>query len=260
MKHAILISVLMFLFKTSSPCVCYDPSSFCITHRYYSMAASCIVADTFSHGISLKVLHYLSGNENRDTINVWDLGGPYNMCNDSVSNTRAVGLGNIGDTIIVALPRIDTIKNTWDTIGDYRVPGFTCNEHVLRVLNDTVRGLISGGFCRYVNNCLKSYNYDDFINEFAVKSLECNMWLNIKEPEIHGLLNYYPNPATDKIVFTTTENGMLTIVNDLGQFIDVVSITNNQTQISTSNFRPGIYFLAFQTEKSIITRKLVIQQ
>lgn len=261
MKHIILIFALLVLFNSTFACSCGGGHSFCETHANYDLTVSCIVVDAFPHGISLKVLHLLHGIENSDTITVWDFGGPYNMCNDSLTAASAAFLGGIGDTLILALPKIDTLKNVWDVIGDYRTPGFQCDAYSLTVVNNTVLGFISGSeFCYHLHNCLTSYNYDDYLVDFPIKSLSCQTWLNTDELTTQELLNYFPNPATDKFVFTTTERGMLTIANDLGQFVGAVSITDNQTQISTDKLLNGTYFLTFQTERNSVTRKLIVQQ
>jgi hypothetical protein len=248
MKHAILSSALLFLLHSSFACSCGAIVSFCECHNKYDLTASCVVADTFPHGISLKVLHVFNGSETKDTIKVWDLGGPYSMCYDSLSEPgRWADI--IGDTLLFALPKIDTIKNSWDVIGDYITPGFNCDAWALRVENDTVFGHISGSvYCDFLHNCLTSYSYNAFITDFPTNRLSCETWLNTKELSSKASLNYYPNPASDKIVFTTSEKGMLTITNHFGQVVDVASIMDIQTPILTSNFLTGIYFLSFQTE------------
>ena len=70
----------------------------------------------------------------------------------------------------------------------------------------------------------------------------------------------YPNPASEIIILSTTERGTITVTNQVGQFIDEVSIKDNHTQFSTEKLLSGIYFLTFRTEKYLATRKLVIQK
>jgi hypothetical protein len=72
------------------------------------------------------------------------------------------------------------------------------------------------------------------------------------------VFHFYPNPATDRIIFNTENNGTLTIANQLGQFVDVIAIANNQTPIAIDQFQSGIYFLTFQAEKYHITKKLIV--
>jgi len=235
--------------------------SFCDTHASFSLTASCVVVATFPHGISLKVLHILHNSESRDPIKVWDIGGPYNSCMDSLTSASAAHLGDVGDTLILALNKIDTISNIWDVVGEYRTPFLPCNVYRLTVANNTVLGFISGSMdCSTTSSCLNTYNYDEFLVDFPTKSINCETWLSTDEPSSQKLLSYHPNPASDNFIFSTTESGTLTITNQLGQFIEAVSITDNQTQISTRNLLSGIYFLTYQTKRNTITRKLIVQQ
>lgn len=261
MKHIILISALLMLFNGSFACSCIGGKSFCDNHASYDLTVSCVVISSFPNGIGLKILQLLHGSETKDTIKVWDLGGPYNLCNDSLTDASASFLGSIGDTLILALSKIDTLKNGWDVIGDYRTPGFQCDAYRLSVINNTVLGFISGSeFCTYLNNCLTSYNYDDYLIDFPIKSLTCETWLNTDGLTTQELLNYYPNPASDKIIFTVSNKGTLTITNQIGQLINSVSINDNETQISTAHLPSGIYFLIFQMDRKTVTRKLVVKQ
>ncbi|HBF87123.1 MAG TPA: hypothetical protein DDX39_00665 [Bacteroidales bacterium] len=258
MKHIIFIPILLILFRTSFACSCTSGQSFCFTHSNYNLTTSCVVIDTFPNGISLKILHILRGIENRDTIKVWDLGGPYNVC--TLTDSRASFLGSIGDTLIISLPRIDTIKNTWDVIGDYRTPGFECDTYILRVQNNTVIGFISGSpYCYYLQNCVNNYDYNDFIVDFPSKSLSCETWLNSDDLNVQEFLNYYPNPTIDKFIFTSNEKGTLTISNSLGQITDILNIKQEQTIIPTDNLMSGIYFLTFKTDSYNITEKFIVQ-
>ena len=110
MKRICFLSFFLILFKVSSACSCGSFQSFCNSHTNYDLTANCVIVDTFPNGISMKVLYVWNGNENRDTINVWNIGGPYDMCNDSATDASAAFLGSVGDTLILALPKIDTIK------------------------------------------------------------------------------------------------------------------------------------------------------
>lgn len=261
MKHVILILFLLGQVYNSFACSCGSVKSFCNTYSDYDLAASCVVIDTFPRGISLEVLAVFYGNENRDTVKVWDLGGPYDMCNDSLSNSTAKFLGNIGDTLILALPKIDTMKNTWDVIGDYHTPGFQCHTYKLIVLNDTVSGLVSGSeFCYFLDNCLTSYYYPDFLIAFPEKRLSCQTWLNASDINSDESFNFYPNPTSNHVVLSTNLTGKLYIVNQLGQFMEQIPITNTQTIISINHLSAGVYTFIFEVKEKTITRKLIVQR
>lgn len=264
MKRLIIIAALLVSFYNGFACSCGPPESFCTTHTLYDLSASCVVVDAFAHGISLKLLQVFHGTEERDTIKLWDLGGPYGppgMCNDSTEHQYASYLGGIGDTLILALPKIDSIRYTWDVIGDYRTPGFQCDVYQLLVKNKVVLGKISGSaYCSYLQNCLTSYNYDDFLIDFPIKRLSCQTWLTTPEALPNTALSYYPNPASDRFTFTTPQKGNLTIINNLGQWVESLSIMDYQTKIPTDQLPNGVYFLLFQTERHLERKKLIVQR
>ena len=106
----IIFTLLLFIFVRSTlACSCSDPYSFCIVHLNYDLTASYVIVDTVDHGVKMKVLTVLNGTEERDTIILRDIGGPYGICNDSIESL-AKNIGHIGDTLIVALNKIKTIK------------------------------------------------------------------------------------------------------------------------------------------------------
>lgn len=259
-KLFLILPLLLLTLNNAYACSCDLFYAFCSSHTKHDITLSGVIVDSLPNGITMKVLQVFHGIDQRDTIPIWDLGGPYDLCNDSTSGiTRATSLGNVGDTVIVALPRIDTIKNPWDNIGDYRVPGFICWEYKLTVNQHTVEGKISGGpYCHFTNNCLETYDYDSFIVDFPTKSKSCTTWLTVdpNQPEIY--FHYYPNPSTSQLSIETLARGVLTITQSNGQVIDVIEVENHQTTLSTHHWPPGLYVLIFETERVTVSRKLLV--
>lgn len=258
MKHVYLIVVVLLSSVEVFACSCSESVSFCAAQSKYSLCAVCVVTDHFTNGISLKVIHDFRGNESRDTVRVWDKGGPYDMCNELVSSV-ASNLGQVGDTIIVTLPIIDSVRNLWDVVGDYMTLGFSCDIYKLPVMNNTVTGLISGAYCQYLHNCIESYNYDQFLIDFPVKSQNCNSWIISGVEEVEKLpFNYYPNPSVSEVVFYSADQGEVTISNQLGQVVDKVHLQGNVTY-PTQSLSPGVYYVRFNTKTRAVDRRLVIQ-
>ena len=92
-------------------------------------------------GIDLEVIDILAGSESRDTIHIWD--GTDWDCNGLFS-MAASDLGGLNDSIIVILPLIGSIENTWDVLGDYRRPDYFEYIPELRITNGVVIGYITG--------------------------------------------------------------------------------------------------------------------
>ncbi len=262
MKHLFLISALLVLFNSSFGCGCGSNISFCYCHKWYDLSTSCVIVDSFSHGISLKVLHVLNGAENRDTIKVWDMGGPYNMCNDSLTNSRAALLGKVGDTLIIALPKIDTIINPWDVIGDYVTLGFNCTAYNLKVVNNTVTGLISGTFnYPQCSNCIWSYNYDNFISDFPTKSLSCQTWLSTNDVTAPERLSFYPTPFESSLSFSgdiVNRITSITATDIIGQTVPVV-VSGNTVSFPNPS-ASGLYIInTTLSDGNVLSHKVLKQ-
>lgn len=71
--------------------------------------------------------------------------------------------------------------------------------------------------------------------------------------------SFYPNPAMDNLLIKTNEKGILRISNQLGQSVYTVTINNEEIQLSTQQLLPGIYFLTFQTERKIVSKRLLVK-
>ena len=71
-------------------------------------------------------------------------------------------------------------------------------------------------------------------------------------------LNVQPNPAKDIVNIRIPEFGNLIVFNLSGQEIMHVDLQRGAQQISTSNWKPGIYFFQFRSSKGIHSAKVLI--
>jgi hypothetical protein len=262
MKHLFLIFALLVLFNSSFACSCYPGLSFCAHHSSYDLTVSGVVTSVFPHGMHVKILNVLHGTESRDTIIVWDRGGPYNMCSDSLGDAQAASGLLPGDTLIIALPKIDTVKSTWDVVGDYKKPDFTCDEFRLRVANSTVTGFISGTFISLAcNNCTYSYNYTDFITDFPTKSLNCQTWLGTNDVTASEPLSFYPTPFESSLSFSAdflNRIASITATDIIGQTVPVV-VTGNTVSFPTPS-ASGLYLInTTLSDGNVLSHKVLKQ-
>ena len=65
----------------------------------------------------------------------------------------------------------------------------------------------------------------------------------------------YPNPATDKLVVESNDNGIIYIKNLLGKVVYKTRKNSNNLKVNTSKFASGIYILQLNE----ISTKIVIQ-
>lgn len=130
------------LFQTATACS-WIPTSFCETSndRPDDVVISGKIIGVDDDGIDVAVIHVLQGTESSEVIRIWD--GTDFDCNGLFS-MAASALGDVDDTIIVVMPLITEIENTWDVLGDYRRPNYFGAITELRVTNGIVGGYIWG--------------------------------------------------------------------------------------------------------------------
>ncbi|MBW8051382.1 MAG: T9SS type A sorting domain-containing protein [Cytophagales bacterium] len=153
MKRIILTFSFVFVFRTIIlSCTCISQPNFCtiIDSFGVDLIIKGVKVSEHFHGMKVKVLEVLNGNELKDTIIVW--GGSDALCR---FNTDSF---NISDTLILALDSTDFIMNIdlLDTIekpGDYMLT--ICGHFFLRIFNDTVVGYIS-------DSTIQKMSYNDF--------------------------------------------------------------------------------------------------
>jgi len=143
MKKLYTLCIAVFvLYETATACS-WIPTSFCGTSndRPDDVVISGKIIGVDDDGIDVEVIHVLQGTESREVIRIWD--GTDFDCNGLFS-MAASALGNMDDTIIVVMPLITEIENTWDVMGDYRRPNYFGAITELRVTNGIIVGYIWG--------------------------------------------------------------------------------------------------------------------
>jgi len=137
MKKTLLTFIFSFFSSWAVACSCYPFYSFCEYKNILNpdLILSAEIIDTNQHGIRLKKIDLIEGTELRDTIPVWN--DTDFFCTGTIS-MRATQIGEVGDTVIVMLPRIDSVYTPWGVIGDYRTPMHLCGHAFIKVKNDTL--------------------------------------------------------------------------------------------------------------------------
>jgi len=134
--------VALSLFQSALACS-WIPIPFCETSN--ARPAEVVLSGKIVHvdmdGIDLEVIDVLRGVESRDTIRIWD--GTDFDCNGLFS-MAASDLGGLNDSIIVVMPLITAVENTWDVLGDYRRPDYFGHNTELSINNGVVIGYITG--------------------------------------------------------------------------------------------------------------------
>lgn len=258
---SLLIVFYFILLKIVFSCSCYPHYPFCYVHDFYPLVIMGEIVDSTDHSIRFKKVEILKGVENRDTITIWD-SVDYD-CTGIIS-MKATGLGKIGDTILIALSKIDTTNKIFseEKANDYRRPPYLCWTTSLLLKNDTLYGVINGPTIGIIAPIIPKISYNEFIsfwdppNGGSCTSLYRNDYS--KTNQIHNL--YYDADArTLKISSTQFNKFDLRIYNNIGLLLFQLT-HNNESVINLSNFANEVLFVEIEnnTGEPIYKNKVVI--
>ncbi len=239
-----LLLFFTFVYNISFACS-FKQEPFCVTldKRVDDLVVAGIISAVDDDGINLEVLEVLRGEEDRTNIRIWD--GTDFDCNGLFS-MAAADLGNISDTIVIILPLIDSLENSWEVIGDYRRPDPYVTATSLFVQDGNVNGFIWGLLGGDEN--LFIFPYDKFVANFLETS-DCSITLDAEEIFQLGNISV-TNPMRDRISLHSTEKlrmANLYLVDLQGQVH--LSAQVNQSyywQENTDQLPSGVYFLRVQ--------------
>jgi hypothetical protein len=99
------------------------------------IVALALIVKVGTHHTELDVLEEFGGNDSTETtVRIWDgtdieCNGPWDMGSER--------LGIPGDTILIIAPRITAMENSWDVLGDYRMPHVYGSHAVFNFKNGT---------------------------------------------------------------------------------------------------------------------------
>ena len=100
-----------------------------------------------------------------------------------------------------------------------------------------------------------SYSYGE-TEDYTVNIV---LGTSIKENPLNAI-SIHPVPAHDRIYIQSPILGAMsiTLFDQTGRICKSIYSTTNSTEINTSEFAAGIYFVRFETEKNTITKKIVL--
>jgi len=95
---------------------------------------------------------------------------------------------------------------------------------------------------------------------WVVKVVPDNVIDNVEEQAVNPMTStrVYPNPATDQIGITLSQNADIVIYNIMGQ--NVMNVNENFKSINIDSLQNGIYFVRLKTNDGEKTVKLVIEK
>ena len=104
------------------------------------------------------------------------------------------------------------------------------------------------------------FNLDGVVRN-RIARLNTNI-LSVHDENLENLIHVFPNPTSDKAelqIPNKLKGGKLVISNAKGQIIDQSEMKESSKVIDFENHDKGIYFIRINTQKGIITRRVVKQ-
>jgi len=211
-----------------------------------------VITDVDTLGINIEVITVLRGSENRTNIRIWD--GTDFDCN-GIFSMAAADIGNVNDSLVIILPRIDSLENQWEILNDYRRPEPYTLTTSLRIINGFVQGFISGNTPWIASSYLSSFKYEDFILSL-INEEGCDRITSVSKSNLDQI-KVYPNPVND-ILFIESDLAEVTsfqICGLNGTRVDAIINVEPNYPIDVSDLSPGIY--AILTGKKELIKRFV---
>ncbi len=77
---------------------------------------------------------------------------------------------------------------------------------------------------------------------------------------IKNEISIFPNPTTGIFTIETEQRySNITIFDITGKTIKQLSVNNKQSSVDLSDYKSGIYFIKFQNNETVITKKLIVK-
>lgn len=250
LKAYLIISLIIFNTACFS-CTC-ELISFCETAsaRKEDNIFKMVIIDEAVHSIKVLRLETIRGLEEMDTLIIWD-GTDYD-CNGNISMV-ASQIGEVGDTLLIILPVIDSIENVWDVAGDYRMPDWLCYTYKLKLENNFLHGVINGVYPYYY---LGNYNYDEFIESWFLGGETCNLVpvTFVSYFDSATFIKVFPNPSDGLFVINVLQVGHIEyqVIDFSGRLITQCNYVNNKILVDLGTYPDGVYLFVLKKEDEIL--------
>ncbi len=94
--------------------------------------------------------------------------------------------------------------------------------------------------------------------ETVITTIVVSSTADVATNTIEGL-NVYPNPASERVVVELPTSGTGSVFNTTGSLVTTIDSFTAKTEVSVSDWTPGVYFLHIQSEEKTSIIKLVVE-
>jgi hypothetical protein len=166
------------------------------------------------------------------------------------------------------LPKIDTVLNFWDTVGNYRFETYYYEANHLYFNNDTLSGFVSGYFMAPSSFNTYKIMYEDFKQVWFDTSKNCDDMrdyriVNVEQKELGKQISIFPNP-TENILqieipdYTSLRQCKILLYDITGKIILQEPIYEKTNVINVEHLVSGFYLLNIERDgERIMSKKLI---
>lgn len=264
MKPGNLIFIITIVFsllyaEKASGCSCNKVITFCeaTSGADNDLIVSGEITYVDSIKIRLRIIDIFKGEETSDTITIW--AGTDFDCN-GVFSMSTIELGQIGDSVVIILPRIvsTNIENDWDVVGDYRRPYYFCISPSLRLQNDSVRGEIIDNWPMPAT-LVSKISYDHFKSLWSSGTIDCGIIMGYPYTE-SNVINY--NISNGRLMINNHESLelLINIYDQTGR--SLFSLKSNSVKIMTDQLPDNQSYVLLQIShngRQLMAEKIMIK-
>ena len=256
-NHSFIIRLFILAVFFASPILAVQtnacdiaPRAFCETmaENPEALVTRARIEAHIANGIQLRVFDVYAGSETANIITVWngtdfDCNGPFPM--------QASQFGAVGDTIIAILPRIESLENIWESLGDYRASLFWFNTPFLRQTGEMINGYFTDPWT----------SEGTPLTEFETTYGECSVPVGISNVPDMGI-RICPNPASDVLHLEWARlpaSGRLEVYDMDGRAVKRIDVgKDGKTAIFIHDLPSGVYYLRGRMGKETIMERFAV--
>lgn len=259
-KQLFLITILIILNSAIFACDgCRSDFCYYAEHNNSEFIFYGEIISIDSYKATLKVIHVFRGSETRDIIQIWthkdSIVAKGTSCEELIRMTNIINLGDLNKRIIIGLNLITIKENEWDVKGDYRLPLRVNDTPWLKVENDSVRGLISGGPPCYSKKELLKISYPVFKTCWYNGQLDC-IKLSTNLSEFHKNLI---KRTDNQIIITNDANSSFKtdVYNCIGLLLYSVE-SACECVLNLNDFEKGVLIIkAYNSKETLLVEKIL---